>query len=174
MNCPSWKVPPVYIVLFKGDSSDFTGNQEIIVKIDTQLSLTGCKAHFRFLDFEQDFNEIPSSKELSIVFPKDKTAKFPLGAMDATLTLEDSTGRIRTASNRIHIVVTNSVNEAYNNEDPQSITVVVSGGKVKWSDISEKPIGSSDVFDMECSDWDFRKVVAKLWKSFSGSVINED
>lgn len=122
-------IPPAYIVLFRGDDSDFVGNQSIYITLDTELSLEGCKAHFRFLDFTQDFDEIPEDKKLLLVFPKDKTAKFPLGAMDASLTLEDSLGRIRTASNRIHIVVTNSVNEAYCSEDPQAITVIMSGDK---------------------------------------------
>ena len=122
-------IPPAYIVLFRGDDSDFVGNQSIYITLDTELSLEGCKAHFRFLDFTQDFDEIPEDKKLLLVFPKDKTAKFPLGAMDASLTLEDSLGRIRTASNRIHIVVTNSVREAYCPEDTQAITVIMSGDK---------------------------------------------
>ena len=122
-------IPPAYIVLFRGDDSDFVGNQSIYITLDTELSLEGCKAHFRFLDFTQDFDEIPEDKKLLLVFPKDKTAKFPLGAMDASLTLEDSLGRIRTASNRIHIVVTNSVREAYFPDDPQSVSVVISANK---------------------------------------------
>jgi hypothetical protein len=122
------KVQHTYLVLFKGDDSDFIGNQNIVLNLETDLDLTGCKAHFKFLDFAQDFTEIPENKQLELVFPKAQTAKFPLGAMDAELWLEDSEGKRRTVSNRIHIVVTNSVYEAYNNKDTQAITVTIESG----------------------------------------------
>lgn len=138
---PRSKVPPVkpqYIVLFKGDDSDFQGNQSVDIVIDTELDTTGMKAHFRFMDFVQDFDSIPENKTLSLVFPNAKTSEFPLGAADATLRFEDASGKFRTVSNRIHIVVTNSVPEAYDNEDSQSITVTVKG-TVTWDMIEGKP-----------------------------------
>ena len=129
---------PAYIVLFKGDDSDFEGNQSVDIVIDTELDTTGMKAHFRFMDFVQDFDSIPENKTLSLVFPNAKTSEFPLGAADATLRFEDASGKFRTVSNRIHIVVTNSVHEAYDNEDSQSITVTVKG-TVTWEMIEGKP-----------------------------------
>lgn len=138
-NCNNVEVVrPVYIVLFKGDDSNFTGNQTISVTISTQLDLTGCKAHFRFMDFVQDFNEIPADKTLELVFPANKTAAFPLGTANAILTLEDSVGRTRTVDNRIHVLVTNSVPEAYSNHDTQAVTVTVAG-VVTWDMIQDKP-----------------------------------
>ena len=131
-------IKPQYIVLFKGDDSDFQGNQSVDVVIDTELDTTGMKAHFRFMDFVQDFDSIPENKTLSLVFPNAKTSEFPLGAADATLRFEDASGKFRTISNRIHIVVTNSVHEAYDNEDSQSITVTVKG-TVTWDMIEDKP-----------------------------------
>lgn len=138
---PRSKVPqvkPQYIVLFKGDDSDFQGNQSVDIVIDTELDTTGMKAHFRFMDFVQDFDSIPDNKTLSLVFPNAKTSEFPLGAADATLRFEDASGKFRTVSNRIHIVVTNSVPEAYDNEDSQSITVTAKG-TVTWDMIEGKP-----------------------------------
>ena len=129
---------PAYIVLFKGDDSDFEGNQSVDIVIDTELDTTGMKAHFRFMDFVQDVDSIPENKTLSLVFPNAKTSEFPLGAADATLRFEDASGKFRTVSNRIHIVVTNSVHEAYDNEDSQSITVTVKG-TVTWEMIEGKP-----------------------------------
>ena len=131
-------IKPQYIVLFKGDDSDFQGNQSIDVVIDTKLDTTGMKAHFRFMDFVQDFDSIPENKTLRLVFPNAKTSEFPLGAADATMRLEDASGKFRTVSNRIHVVVTNSVPEAYDNEDNQSITVTVKG-TVTWDMIEDKP-----------------------------------
>ena len=131
-----------YIVLFRGDDSDFVGNQQIFLKLETELDLTECKAHFRFLDFKQDFDEIPADKTLELVFPKASTANFPIGAMDAELWLEDSTGKRRTVANRIHVVVTNSVKQAYDNDDPQAITVVITSGSaesISWNNITGKP-----------------------------------
>ena len=129
---------PSYIVLFKGDDSDFECNQSVDIVINTELDTTGMKAHFRFMDFVQDFDSIPENKTLSLVFPNAKTSEFPLGAADATLRFEDASGKFRTISNRIHIVVTNSVHEAYENEDSQSITVTVKG-TVTWEMIEGRP-----------------------------------
>lgn len=132
---------PTYLVIFKGDDTNFPGNQRIDLVIDTELDLTGIKAHFRFMDFVQDFNEIPADKRLQIVIPNEKTSAFPLGSADASLTFEDASGKIRTVSNRIHVVVTNSVQEAYNNQDTQSITVTVTG-TITWDMIHGKPNAS--------------------------------
>lgn len=186
MACRDIRVPPKYIVLFKGDSSNFSGNQEIVIRLDTEMSLAHYKATFRFFDFEYQFEEIPESKELVLVFPNIKTREFPIGAANATLVLQDPLGRTRTLSNRINIVVTNSVEEAYCNDDQQAISVVVTGQNYVKSvngvrpgidgDVSVPefhPFSDSDVFDMNCNDWDFRQTLARLWKACGGSTINE-
>ena len=123
MNCCKHK----YFVIYRGDDTDFPGNQELIVELNTERDLTGCSAHFSFQGFTQDFAEIPSDKKLRLVIPNSETGKFALGAADAKLWLTNGT-KIRTVENRIHVVVTNNVNEAYNNDDPQAITVTISGG----------------------------------------------
>lgn len=179
-------VKPVFIVLFRGDDSDFQGNQDIEVKIETDMDLTGIKARFSLLSFRQDFDTIPEDKTLRLTFGAEETRKMPLGSFDATLWLEDANGNRRTVSNRIHVVVTNSVKEAYENESAQAVTVVVSGsanfvktvngvkpdadGNVNVS--MKPPLAVSDVFDMECNDWDFRRVVARLWTELGGKVVN--
>ena len=116
-----------YFVLYRGDDTDFPGNQELIVELNTERDLTGCSAHFSFQGFTQDFAEIPSDKKLRLVIPNSATGKFALGAADAKLWLTNGT-KVRTVENRIHIVVTNRVDEAYDNDDPQAITVTISGG----------------------------------------------
>jgi hypothetical protein len=159
-----------YFVLFRGDSSDFPWNQELIVEINTTRDLTGCSAHFQFQDYRIDFDTIPSDKKLHLVFPATETKKFTLGAADAKLWLTYDSGdneKVRTIDNRIHIVVTNNIGEAYDNYDPQAITVTISGDG--WH-----PFTDNDVFDMECNDWEFRKVVAKVWEILGGKVLNND
>lgn len=123
MNCCKHK----YFVIYRGDDTDFPGNQELIVELNTERDLTGCSAHFSFQGFTQDFAEIPSDKKLHLVIPNSETGKFALGAADAKLWLTNGT-KIRTVESRIHIVVTNRVDEAYDNDDPQAITVTISGG----------------------------------------------
>ena len=177
---------PQYIVLFKGDDSDFIGNQEIIVELKTQIPLAGCKAYFKFLNYIQVFSEIPEDGKLTLVFPRSETEKFPLCVADGKLWLEDGNGKERTIDNRIHICVTNSVPEAYCSCDPQAITVVVSGGEYVKTVNGERPdengnvnvsvsgiLADVDVFDMYSNDWEFREAFAKLWKAVGGSVINE-
>ena len=123
MNCCKHK----YFVIYRGDDTDFPGNQELIVELNTERDLTGCSAHFSFQGFTQDFTEIPSDKKLRLVIPNSATGKFALGAADAKLWLTNGT-KVRTVESRIHIVVTNRVDEAYDNDDPQAITVTISGG----------------------------------------------
>ena len=177
---------PKYIVLFKGDDSDFRGNQEIIIELKAQIPLTGCKAYFKFLNYIQEFSEIPEDGKLTLVFPRSETEKFPLCVADGKLWIEDENGKERTLDNRIHICVTNSVPEAYCSCDPQAITVVISGEKYVKSVNGEVPdengnvnvpigniLAKEDVFDMYSNDWEFRESIAKLWKAIGGSVINE-
>ena len=120
---------PVYIVLFRGDDTDFVGNQEIIVKITTERNISGCKAYFKYMGNIQTFDEIPENKELHLVFSHEQTKEMPLGTWDAELYLIDGNGKRMTVNNRIHMLVTNSVREAYFPDDPQAVSVVISANK---------------------------------------------
>ena len=120
---------PVYIVLFRGDDTDFVGNQEIIVKITTERDISGCKAYFKYMGNIQTFDEIPENKELHLVFSREQTKDMPLGTWDAELYLIDENGKRMTVNNRIHMLVTNSVREAYFPDDPQAVSVVISANK---------------------------------------------
>ena len=120
---------PVYIVLFRGDDTDFVGNQEIIVKITTERNISGCKAYFKYMGNIQTFDEIPENKELHLVFSHEQTKEMPLGTWDAELYLIDENGKRMTVNNRIHMLVTNSVREAYCPDDPQAVSVVISANK---------------------------------------------
>ena len=120
---------PVYIVLFRGDDTDFVGNQEIIVKITTERNISGCKAYFKYMGNIQTFDEIPEDKELHLVFSREQTKEMPLGTWDAELYLIDENGKRMTVNNRIHMLVTNSVREAYFPDDPQTVSVVISANK---------------------------------------------
>lgn len=120
---------PVYIVLFRGDDTDFVGNQEIIVKITTERNISGCKAYFKYMGNIQTFDAIPEDKELHLVFSREQTKDMPLGTWDAELYLIDENGKRMTVNNRIHMLVTNSVGEAYFPDDPQAVSVVISANK---------------------------------------------
>ena len=120
---------PVYIVLFRGDDTDFVGNQEIVVKITTERNISGCKAYFKYMGNIQTFDEIPEDKELHLVFSREQTKEMPLGTWDAELYLIDENGKRMTVNNRIHMLVTNSVREAYFPDDPQAVSVVISANK---------------------------------------------
>ena len=181
MNCCKHK----YFVIFRGDDTDFPGNQELIIEIDTTRDLTGCSAHFSFQGFVQDFAEIPADRKLRLVIPNSETGKFALGAADARLWLTNGK-KIHTVENRIHIVVTNRVDEAYDNDDPQAITVTISGGgsgatvvlddtvtetssngvkssgiwSAIWGILSELPAGFTSIYD-----WVMFKLYDKADKS---------
>lgn len=136
-----------YLIIFRGDDTDFEGNQNIDITLSSEMDLSDKKAHFKFLDFTQDWDAIPDDKILHLKISNAQTSKFPVGAMDAKLWLEDSQGRVRMVDNRIHIIVTDRVDEAYDSKDPQAITVVISGGAVSWDAITGKPDAFSTTWD---------------------------
>lgn len=165
-----------YIVLFSGDDSDFVWNQNVSVQLVTDADLTGFKAHFSFMNFRQDFDTIPEDKKIVLTFPACATKDFPIGCRDAELWIEDPNGKRRTVSNRIHVIVTRSVDEAYSTGDDQTISIGIinSAGPTEWNNIVKPFTPETDVFDMECNDWEFRKVVAKIFESLGGKVVNND
>ena len=130
--------------IFKGDDTNFIGNQELIVELQTTLDISQCSAHFKFLGFTQDFETIPADKKLHIVISAEQSQNFPIGCADACVWLIDQNEKRRTVANRIHMVVTNNIAEAYDPDDEQAITVVIkggggSGGSTAWEDITDKP-----------------------------------
>lgn len=164
------------IVLFSGDDSDFVWNQNVSVQLVTDANLDGFKAHFSFMNFRQDFDSIPEDKKIVLIFPACATKGFPLGCNDAELWIEDPNGKRRTVSTRVHVIVTRSVDEAYSSGDDQTISIgIINGaGPTEWKNIIKPFTPEEDVFDMECNEWEFRKVVAKVFESLGGKVINND
>lgn len=165
-----------YIVLFSGDDSDFVWNQNVSINLVTEADLTGFKAHFSFMNFRQDFDEIPEDRKIVLTFPASATKDFPLGCGDAELWIEDKNGKRRTVANRIHVIVTRSVDEAYSTGDDQTISIGIinSAGPTEWGNIVKPFSPDSDEFDMDCNDWDLRKVVAKIFESLNGKVVNNE
>ena len=118
-----------YFVIYKGDDTDFIEGQSLVVEISTDIDLDGSTATFSFLGFSQTFDPIPSDKKLNIIIPHSETAKFPVGMVDATVTITNSSSKIRTVSNTIPIKVTQSVDEAYSPDNPNAISVTLSNGE---------------------------------------------
>lgn len=155
------------ITIHRGDDTDFTGNQEIVISIDTDIDLTGYTAKFRFLDFTKSFtSEEVVTKELSITIGAEDTKKFPLGEQFATLWLYDENGKIKTLCNRIPVVVTN-----------RSCGVVLTDGEIKirarmkteWSNISGKP--QIDDLPERFTDETMRDKVNELARKVSGRAV---
>ena len=118
-----------YFVIYKGDDTDFIEGQSLVVEISTDIDLDGSTATFSFLGFSQTFDPIPSDKKLNIIIPHSETAKFPVGMVEATVTITNSSSKIRTVSNTIPIIVTQSVDEAYSPDNPNAISVTLSNGE---------------------------------------------
>ena len=118
-----------YFVIYKGDDTDFIEGQSLVVEISTDIDLDGSTATFSFLGFSQTFDPIPSDKKLNIIIPHSETAKFPVGMVEATVTITNSSSKIRTVSNTIPIKVTQSVDEAYSPDNPNAISVTLSNGE---------------------------------------------
>lgn len=108
------------IAIVRGDDTNFAGSPPIEIVISSELDLTGCKAHFKFLDFQQDFDEIPENRTLNVVIPHDTTKDFPIGFQHAKVWVDKTTGEgsaqttlIRTLENKILVLVTNNLKISY-------------------------------------------------------------
>ena len=128
-GCESKECYENYFVIYKGDDTDFIEGQSLVVEISTDIDLDGSTATFSFLGFSQTFDPIPSDKKLNIIIPHSETAKFPVGMVEATVTITNSSSKIRTVSNTIPIKVTQSVDEAYSPDNPNAISVTLSNGE---------------------------------------------
>lgn len=151
-----------YIEVFRGDDSDALGYQTITATIQTEVDLSGCSAHFVFLDFEQVFTEIPEDKRLTIVIPASQSRKFPVGIQFATVYIVDNEGKKRTFSTNVPVIVKNRT-ECLVGQEPV---------KIIFNPLPQLMTGK--VFDMECNDWTFRQKLALLWKALGGTVENEE
>lgn len=101
------------IVIFRGDDTDFVSGDEIELTLCTSLDLTNCKAHLKFIDFQHDWDSVPSDNILKFSIPHETTQEFPFCAVNAKLWVTDANGKIRTIQNDILVVITNKVREVY-------------------------------------------------------------
>lgn len=101
------------IVIFRGDDSNFVSDDTISLQICTEIDLTNCKAHFEFLGYTMDWDTIPSDNILYLKFSKDVSKEFPLCSAFGCLWIENADGLKRTLNNRILIMITNKIDDAY-------------------------------------------------------------
>lgn len=160
------------LVVYKGDDTagEFGRHLQFTIKAMEGMSLEGCTARFTVHNIEKTWTDITPGQKVEIVYTHDETAGMPVGAAYGVFRIIDRNGCIRTFEDSIPFLVTDDIRQVY--PCSSSVTVIV-GQLVKWGDI-QKPFTSEDEFDMLCSDWKFRKCVARLWKAMGGSVINDD
>lgn len=130
-----------YLVIYKGDDTDFTLNQSVYVDIHTETSLEGLTAVFRFHNFKQSFSPIPEDKRLKLSIPKCASDRFPLGFSTAKVEFIDSEGNVRTVCSQLRVLVTKFVTQAYYNPDHRAITVNFSAdvGTDDYNELKNKP-----------------------------------
>lgn len=82
------------IQLFRGDDSDFADLNEIVINIDTDLSLEGFTGCFCFLGVTREFTEEDiARKTVTITYSAEETARFIPGLNYGKFTLIDPAGR---------------------------------------------------------------------------------
>ncbi len=119
-----------YFVIYKGDDTNFVDGQSLAIEIVSDIDLTGMQARFYLLDFSKYFKSIPSNNTLNIVMSHYDTMEFPTGFAMGTVVLITPDNKMRTVTNSIPIKITNSIEEAYDNMNPNAITVRISSGDV--------------------------------------------
>lgn len=83
------------IAIYRGEDTDFAGAGPIMVKIDTDLDLTGFTAKLLFGSVVKDFGtEDVGKKVLPLVFSAEETSGFFPGRGFATVKVFDTEGRV--------------------------------------------------------------------------------
>ena len=82
------------IRLFRGDHSDFADLNQIVITIDTDLSLEGYTGCFNFLGVTREFTEEEiAAKSVTIAYTAEETSQFVPGQSYGKFTLWDEKGR---------------------------------------------------------------------------------
>lgn len=95
------------IEITQGDDSN-AFDAQILIKLETELDLTGCRAVFQLGDFQQCFDDI-SGKELALVIPAAATKGLACGACCGGLKIYDQNGRAKTICKDIKFLVQKGV-----------------------------------------------------------------
>ena len=132
------------IKLFKGDDTDFNESEFLIIRLNTTVALDGFKASFRLGSFVQNFADI-TNKTLNIIIPHAITKQFPIGYLNGTLRIEDTSGRYQTICNTIPFEITKEVFTRESREivlpmpDNYPITITLSLYSGNYDDFVNKP-----------------------------------
>lgn len=97
------------IVITQGDDSNALG-EEIVINLDTDLDLTGCRAVFQLENFKQEFEDI-TSKKLHVVIPRADTKKLPCGQRFGAIKIYDKNGLAKTIVRGIKFLIEKEVVE---------------------------------------------------------------
>ena len=115
-------------VIYKGDDTDFNGSS-LSVNLETDFDLDGCEVTLTLSGCKRSFTGLTGrAATLSLAFSAEETAGMPVGTHRATVSVYDSSGRKRTASDDIRIRVTDDLREAYGGADDQEIDVTIETG----------------------------------------------
>ena len=101
-----------YLVLFRGDDSNFELNQKLYVSVETEVDISGCSLFFSMMGVTKELS-LDEKGLAQISFSSDETKNMPIGIFDASMYLVDKDGRRRTLSNKLAVKVTTNVAEAY-------------------------------------------------------------
>jgi len=178
------------LTIFKGDDTGGTVGKVISIRVDSDIPLADYVLTFSYCGVTRTFTNLVSGDTIEILFTHAETSTFPIGVNLATITITDDSGRIRTLANTLRIKVTENIAECYGVSSSQTqihIKISVSWNNITgkpttfppsvhshtWGQVA-KPFTQDNVFDMECEDWAFRKIVADVFSQLGGKVINND
>lgn len=141
-----------YISIFKGDDTNWNGQQFLNVTVISELDLSTMTARFILGSYVSEAFPLTTNK-FSVNLSRAVTGSFAIGPMSGVIQIFDSEGRVRTITNTIPFFVTNKVIDTQDveyqcNVSPNSpIEIVVNvgggGGRAEWGYIG------GDITDQE-------------------------
>ena len=155
-------------VIYKGDDTDFRGSSNLVIRLSSEIDLSGCYVEFTFLGQKRTFRGNACLSAIPFVFTAAETAMMPVGTHKARIRLIDSDGRVQTVDDSIRIRVTDNLKEAYGWDGEQEIAVKVQQRR------TGEILAESDIFDCSVPMVELKERIAFLWERMGGSVANRE
>lgn len=155
-------------IIYKGDDTNFKGNSNLVIRLSSEIDLSGCCIEFTFLGQKRKFQGAGVAAALPFVFTSAETAMMPVGTHKAKIRVFDSEGRVQTVDDSIRIRVTDNLKEAYGWDGEQEIAVKVQQRR------NGAVLADTDVLDCSVPLVELKERIAYLWEKMGGVVVNRE
>ena len=126
------------ITLFKGHDTGGALGKKFRVKVVTEHNLDGCFVVVEYQRVTKRFDNVEAGQWLEIHYSHNETERMLEGVFPMRIYAVDSSGKVRTITNKVNCKVTRDITEVYGGS-ASDIEVELSN-PVDWREIIHKPM----------------------------------